>query len=79
MKTNPDDTAMPTNSLVFPNNGEVMYGQNGLTKREYFAAMALQGILAGTSGVESLASIGPSGWASVAVSQADALIAELNK
>lgn len=52
---------------------------HGLTKREYFAAMALQGILAGTSGVESLASIGPSGWASVAVSHADALMAELNK
>lgn len=79
MKTDPNDSSGPTNSLVFPNNGEVMYGQNGLTKREYFAAIALQGILAGTSGVESLASIGPSGWASVAVSQAEALIEELNK
>jgi hypothetical protein len=48
----------------------------GLTKREYFAAMALQGLLANsfrspTSYIESNAEY--------AVNYADALIAELNK
>jgi len=45
----------------------------GLTKREYFAAMALQGLLAR----QSKGSVFE--FADVAVCQADALIAELNK
>ena len=44
-----------------------------LTKREYFAAMAMQGILAGTQFIL------PKGISSDAVSVADALIEELNK
>jgi len=51
----------------------------GLTKREYFAAIALQGILAGTSGQESLAHVHPSSWTISAIQAADALIEQLNK
>ncbi len=47
-------------------------GQVGLTKREYFAAMAMQGLLChDDNGPDRIA-----GWA---VSYADALIEELNK
>jgi len=45
----------------------------GLTKREYFAAMALQGLLARKSNGSVY------DYADVAVCQADALISELNK
>lgn len=48
----------------------------GLTKREYFAAMAMQGYLASFSG-EGLAT--PSTMAMRAIGYADALINELNK
>lgn len=59
---------------------ESYYGNmNGLTKREYFAVMALQGILAGVSGVEALASVHSSNWVTGAVEAADALIEALNK
>jgi hypothetical protein len=46
--------------------------QDGLTKREYFAAMAMQGIL-------SQHDSRPSYTATLAVEYADALIAALNK
>lgn len=46
--------------------------QKGLTKREYFAAMAMQGMLA--EGHDSFRIV-----AKHAVDQADALIEELNK
>jgi hypothetical protein len=54
----------------------------GLTKREYFATIALQGLLAG--GAHRLIAqechvIVESRFAEVAVNMADALIAELNK
>lgn len=45
----------------------------GLTKREYFAAMAMQGILSGAQYIDY------EKFAKVAVESADALIAELNK
>ena len=45
---------------------------NGLTKREYFAAMAMQGLLANDSGLIT-------SKARDAVKAADALIEELNK
>jgi|LakMenEpi03Aug12_release.lakeMendotaPanAssembly.Ray.scaffolds.fasta_scaffold3678617_1 hypothetical protein len=45
-----------------------------LTKREYFAAMALQGILSGTQYLDNYEL-----FAKHAVAAADALIAELNK
>ena len=69
MKTNPNDTAHP----VTENNG--LYG---LTKREYFAAMALQGLCVGKSHKDIM-----SGQcvdiAQEATEIADALIEALNK
>ena len=62
----------PTVQVTNPNSTVT----HGLTKREYFAAMVLQGLLASsfrspTSYIESNAEY--------AVTYADALIAELNK
>ena len=51
--------------------------QSGLTKREYFAALAMQGFSA--NGNDDLAIKPAKLIASWAVEQADALIAELNK
>ena len=59
----------------FAHMSEAVKASTGLTKREYFAAKAMQGIIAGT------ASDGCR-WGDVAagaVRMADALIAELNK
>lgn len=49
----------------------------GLTKREYFAAMAMQGLLVGAS--VGCAGSEPEDIARDACKTADALIAELNK
>jgi len=63
---------------VFPDNPAFPspdgFGTNfpGLTKREYFAAIALQGLLTKGTGT-------PEDYAACAVDAADALIAELNK
>jgi len=46
----------------------------GLTKREYFAAMAMQGMLANSSYTDSI-----EGIAKAAVAYSDALLAELDK
>jgi len=48
----------------------------GLTKREYFAAMAMQGML---SSSESLKGIDAEKYAAASIMCADALINELNK
>lgn len=64
MKTNPNDTV---DTVIFEGNRE----ENGLTKREYFASMALTST-ANPYGDPSIA-------AQVAVEMADALIEELNK
>ena len=65
-KTNPDE---PIQTIEYNNN----YISNGLTKREYFVAMALQGLLAtnSTTTIEY--------YAIDAVRIADVLIEELNK
>jgi hypothetical protein len=60
------------NAPAFTTSLEQVY--QGLTKREYFAAMALQGILSNASGIKDEAH-----WCKFAVIYADALIAELNK
>lgn len=76
METKPNDFTFP-HSL-----GDITQYQHidcGLTKREYFAVMALQGILSGVSGVEQLAHVHPASWSETAVQYADTLIAELNK
>jgi len=69
MKTEPNDT-------VFPSRDEYNFPVNGLTKREYFAAMAMQGYLAS---VPSDVVERPEYAASHAVKYADALINALNK
>lgn len=58
----------PINIMEYNNN----YISTGLTKREYFAAMALQGLLA-QGGIVYQSSV------KSAVEYADALIDELNK
>jgi hypothetical protein len=76
---------MSGNDAAFPGEKNIRYGQpndcnEGLTKREYFAGLAMQGILAGqystgaadwNAGCDTLA-----GWS---VDIADALLAELEK
>lgn len=80
MKTNPNEPA-----TGFVNAGG--YTLNGLTKREYFAALAMQGIIAGPFSIKSLQEwCGISRYQSdletqtiAAVKFADALIAQLNE
>jgi hypothetical protein len=77
--TNPNDQAFP----VFVDNGPGDCGVNeGLTKREYFAAMAMQGILGAMRShliSSSDAKKECAGVARAALFWADALIAELNR
>lgn len=65
MKTNPGDTAYPIGPT------EII----GLTKREYFAAMAMQGLCANPEWVD----ISEQTIAQCALVQADALIKQLNQ
>lgn len=67
MKTNPFD-------LVFPTEATNSY-EPGLTKREYFAALALQGLLAAGRDHNS----GQAGISEKAVLLSDSLINQLNK
>ena len=70
--TNAEDSI---NSVCFQfSNGEI-FSTRGLTKREYFAAMAMQGILSSHVGND----YGYEELADYAIDQADALIIELNK
>lgn len=88
MKTNPNEPINPMfNSEGFPGyisnvmpDSDKQYS-SGLSKREYFAAMAMQGVLAGhyeyfTGNADVSV---PSEIAKYAVFNADALIEELNK
>lgn len=69
--TVPDDNAFPH----FNSRGEVLSLNNGgLTKREYFAALALQGRLASGNAIPQSMTL-----AELAVSYADQLIIELNQ
>lgn len=61
----------PINVIEYNNN----YVSIGLTKREYFAAMAMQGIIANKDGLD----IKIERIVESAVDTADALIEELNK
>jgi hypothetical protein len=73
--TNPNDPATPTIEHITGNYGDTHVNTYfGLTKREYFAAMALQGLL-----VENSSSINADWTPKQAVKMADALIEELNK
>jgi hypothetical protein len=76
--TDPNESAYPNKVL----RGSVNYVEQGLTKREYFASKALQGLLgiydSGQNAIvpneENVIYMGK-----LAVKAADALIAELNK
>ena len=67
---------MPT-SVTTTVSGEIYYGEPGLTKREYFAGLAMQGLCANSQ------ENSPAGdWKTVArdaALAADALLAELEK
>jgi len=69
-KNKGDEPSFPTSQVA-----KYLWHYKGISKREYIAAKAMQGILAGwgyyPSNVENAAK--------QAVQQADALIAELNK
>lgn len=62
-----------SNAPAYPDNWDAKLP--GLTKREYFAAMAMQGLIA--SDVDGAMSHG--NCAKIAVLQADALLKELEK
>ncbi len=67
--TFPDDSAYPSWEFT----------QRGLTKREYFASMAMQGMLAHPGTIADMPQKHPDTVAKAAVIYADALIEELNK
>ena len=67
MKTEQNDAAFAT--------GDEYWRQSGLTKREYFAAMAMQGLLT----TIKLSQYMPEIVASCSVEMADALITALNE
>ena len=71
MTTIPSDPAFG-HPFFSPDAGEFTYTESGLTKREYFAAAALQGFLAGGAAGERRN-------VRTAVELADMLIAELSK
>ena len=64
------------NESIVPTELSTLYNGDGLTKREYFAALALQGIIAAyvNKNIPS-----PDFAANKAVEYADYLIKELNK
>ena len=70
-----DDTgqAFPQQTWVNPANGEYDWGSPGLTKRELFAAMVLQGFLS-----RPIPYLDGGQIVEASVSYADTLIAELN-
>lgn len=95
MKTNPNDSAFarpyshderPFTGMVEGDYAQSFYANDGLTKREYFAAMALQGLCVQGAydkklqlQLEELNTTTSVMIATYAVDIADALIAELNK
>lgn len=78
MKTNPNDLIQPVKSDKIRVGGGDVYG-GGLTKREYFSAMAMQGILSGDIIINDHLNQSPKWSAEYALQCADALIVELNK
>jgi hypothetical protein len=80
------DAAFPVPHFTRP-DGDIEWGSFGLTKREMFAAMAMQGLLSNSGG--PIQANGMTGWgltnvthdqvAAVAARFADALLAELAK
>lgn len=71
METDKDDSAFP----IVTNSESCLYDAYGLTKREYFSAIALQGLLSNPS----IDFVEPEQLAHDAILYAAALIKELNK
>jgi hypothetical protein len=69
MKTQPNDSATGYGYAT----QHTSYSENGLTKREYFASLAMQGLLSGKIQTDSVF------VADYAVEFADALIKSLNE
>jgi hypothetical protein len=74
METKANEPAFSKPAFYHP-DGAIDLPNNGLTKREYFAAMALQGVLANKSAHERTIEM----ITKSSVRLADALIEELNK
>lgn len=77
--TNGNDPAFPD---VLERDGDLIKViQHGLTKRELFAGLAMEGLLPGPNMhiTNYILDDAPKQYAAVAVAMADALIAELNK
>ena len=76
---NDNDPAFPIPHFARP-DGHVDYGFSGLTKRELFAAMAMQGLLSNYAACCEAAFQDQRGdFESFAIARADALLAELAK
>lgn len=80
--TNPNDPAFLNETVSF--DGSLQ--KCGLSKREYFSIMAMQGLVANEKIMEGMAlaagkelDMVSRGIAAMAISKADALISELNK
>lgn len=67
------DFAFPHKDLEYDGGDQYRIIRNGLTKREYFAAMAMQGLIMRDAVISDKSA------ATKAVSFADAMIKELNK
>lgn len=79
-----DDPAYPEPGLSNLPNGEFLYGRSGMTIREHFAGLAMQGLLANPARcpgaeVEGGADAYSRLVAQVSTEFADALIAELER
>lgn len=72
--TDPHDSAYPVPAVTTP-NGDVVWGSNGLTKRERFALAAMQGLCANLASVDW----GERSIAKMAWKQADVMLAVENK
>lgn len=78
MKCDPNDPARPLRYMVERHgDGEMVIGEqfSGLTKREHFAALMMQGLISGSW----LSGSTPATVAKLALACADDLITELNK
>jgi hypothetical protein len=75
--THPTDSAFPVQRQLREDGEVLTYAEIGLTKREYFAAMAMQGILASES--EDYRCPSRQKMAEDAAGCADALLAALAK
>lgn len=67
-----NDAAFPVQKDVDPNGIVVRWSEIGVTKQEYFAALALQGLC-----ISSIAHLSPEALADRAVACADALLKRL--